>query len=185
MVIVKLPAVLSFEWDKGNEEKNWIKHKVTAEEAEEPFFTEDYIVLEDEQHSSDEEKRYILLGKTSRKTCYLLSLPYAVKRYGLSLLEEQIKRRCYFMKKSLNLPKFKDEDAERDFWDKIDITEYFEPKDAKRFVFPNLKRTNKAISIRLPEPLIEEAKEKAHKLDVPYQKLMREVLQHGIRAIKV
>jgi uncharacterized DUF497 family protein len=53
MVIVKLRAVLSFEWDRGNEEKNWIKHKVTAEEAEEPFFTEDYIVLEDESHSSE------------------------------------------------------------------------------------------------------------------------------------
>jgi predicted DNA binding CopG/RHH family protein len=89
------------------------------------------------------------------------------------------------MKKSLNLPKFKDEDAERDFWDKIDITEYFEPVDGKRIVFPNLKRTNKPISIRLPEPLIAEAKEKAHKLDVPYQKLMREVLQQGIRAIKI
>jgi hypothetical protein len=33
--------------------------------------------------------------------------------------------------------------------------------------------------------LIAEAKEKAEKLDVPYQKLMREVLQHGIRAIKI
>ena len=89
------------------------------------------------------------------------------------------------MKKPLNLPRFKDEDEERDFWDKIDITEYFDPKDVMRYIFPNLKRTNKAISIRLPEPLIEEAKEKAHKLDVPYQKLMQEVLQHGIRAIKI
>ncbi len=88
------------------------------------------------------------------------------------------------MKKPLILPKFKDEDEERDFWDKIDITEYFDPSDFKRVIFPNLKRTNKAISIRLPEPLIEEAKEKAAKLDVPYQKLMREILQHGIRAIK-
>ena len=77
------------------------------------------------------------------------------------------------MKKPLILPKFKDEDEERDFWDKIDITEYFDPEDAKRVIFPNLKRTNKAISIRLPELLIEEAKEKAQKLDVPYQKLMR------------
>jgi predicted DNA binding CopG/RHH family protein len=88
------------------------------------------------------------------------------------------------MKKPLVLPKFKDEDEERDFWDKIDITEYFEPEDVKRIVFPNLKRTTKAISIRLPESLIAEAKEKAQKLDVPYQKLMREVLQQGIRAIK-
>jgi predicted DNA binding CopG/RHH family protein len=83
------------------------------------------------------------------------------------------------------LPEFTDEDEERDFWDTIDLSEYIEPSDLKRVVFPNLKRTNRAISIRLPEPLIEEAKAKAEKLDVPYQKLMREVLQHGIRAIKV
>jgi predicted DNA binding CopG/RHH family protein len=89
------------------------------------------------------------------------------------------------MKKPLHLPKFKSEDEERDFWDTIDITQYFQPEDAKRVIFPNLKRTNRAISIRLPEPLIEEAKAKAEKLHVPYQKLMREVLQHGIRAIKI
>jgi predicted DNA binding CopG/RHH family protein len=89
------------------------------------------------------------------------------------------------MKKPLVLPEFKDEDRERDFWDTIDLSEYFEPSDLKRVIFPNLKRTNRAISIRLPEPLIEEAKAKAEKLDVPYQKLMREVLQHGIRAIKI
>jgi predicted DNA binding CopG/RHH family protein len=89
------------------------------------------------------------------------------------------------MKKPLNLPQFESEDEERDFWDTIDITQYFEPEDATRVIFPNLKRTNKPISIRLPEPLIEEAKVKAKKLDVPYQKLMREVLQHGIRAIKI
>jgi predicted DNA binding CopG/RHH family protein len=89
------------------------------------------------------------------------------------------------MKKPLVLPRFKDEDDERNFWDKIDLSEYIEPSDLKRVVFPNLKRTNKAISIRLPESLIAEAKEKARKLAVPYQKLMREVLQHGIHAIKI
>jgi predicted DNA binding CopG/RHH family protein len=89
------------------------------------------------------------------------------------------------MKKPLHLPEFKNEDQERDFWDNIDITEYFEPEDARRVIFPNLKRTNRAISIRLPEPLIAEAKAKAEKLDVPYQKLMREVLKQGIRAIKI
>jgi predicted DNA binding CopG/RHH family protein len=89
------------------------------------------------------------------------------------------------MKKPLVLPEFKDEDIERDFWDTIDLSEYFEPSDLKRVIFPNLKRTNRAISIRLPEPLIEEAKAKAEKLDVPYQKLMREVLKQGIRAIKI
>jgi predicted DNA binding CopG/RHH family protein len=89
------------------------------------------------------------------------------------------------MKKPLHIPKFNNEDEERSFWDAIDMTEYFEPEDVKRFIFPNLKRTTKPVSLRLPEPLIAEAKAKAEKLDVPYQKLMREVLQHGIRAIKV
>jgi len=89
------------------------------------------------------------------------------------------------MKKHLNLPEFKNEDEERDFWDNIDITKYFEPEDFKRVVYPNLKRSSKAISIRLPETLIEEAKEKAEKLSVPYQKLMREVLQQGLKAIKI
>jgi predicted DNA binding CopG/RHH family protein len=89
------------------------------------------------------------------------------------------------MKKPLVLPEFKDEDTERDFWDTIDLSEYFEPSDLKRVIFPNLKRTNRAISIRLPEPLIAEAKAKAEKLDVPYQRLMREVLKQGIRAIKI
>jgi uncharacterized DUF497 family protein/predicted DNA binding CopG/RHH family protein len=184
MVFVKLPDYISFDWDKGNQQKNWNKHKITAEEAEEPFFTDDYIILEDESHSSDHENRYILIGTNEQKNILFIVFTLRAEKYGLFLRETQTKRRCYFMKKRLNLPKFKNEDEERDFWDKIDITEYFEPKDVKRIIFPNLKRTNKPISIRLPEPLIQEAKNKAQKLRVPYQKLMREVLQHGIRAIK-
>jgi hypothetical protein len=47
------------------------------------------------------------------------------------------------MKKPLNLPKFNNEDDERDFWDNIDITKYFEPEDFKRVAFPNLKPTKR------------------------------------------
>lgn len=87
------------------------------------------------------------------------------------------------MKKQLILPKFKNEDEERNFWDKIDITEYFEPSDLKKVVFPNLKRTKKLISIRLPEKLILEVKQKASKLHVPYQQLMQQILQQGVKRI--
>ena len=76
------------------------------------------------------------------------------------------------MKKPLNLPTFKNEDEERDFWDKIDITEYFEPSDFKKVVFPNLKPTKRLISIRLPDGLINEVKHQAKKQDVPYQQLI-------------
>jgi CopG antitoxin of type II toxin-antitoxin system len=56
------------------------------------------------------------------------------------------------MKKPLILPRFKNEDEERDFWDKIDITEYFEPSDFKPFVLADLikkakKRTRKVTMV--------------------------------------
>jgi len=66
------------------------------------------------------------------------------------------------MKKPLNLPKFRNEDEEREFWDKIDLSEYFEPSYFERgVVFPSLKRTMRFISIRLPNYLIDKVKQKA------------------------
>jgi len=65
MVIVKFPSILVFEWDQGNERKNWLKHRITAEEAEEPFFSDDYLVLDDKIHSSKGEIRNILIGKSN------------------------------------------------------------------------------------------------------------------------
>ena len=42
------------------------------------------------------------------------------------------------MKKQLKVPKFKNEDQERKFWSKIDLSDYMEPKDFKPVSFPNL-----------------------------------------------
>lgn len=85
------------------------------------------------------------------------------------------------MKKKLVVPKFKSESEEADFWANLDLTEYFEPSDFKRgVIFPNLKRTKRLISIRLPEELIGRVKEKASKLDVPYQSLIRQYIQQGV-----
>ena len=57
---------LEFQWDKGNIGKNF-KHKVEDREAEEPFFDRKRKVYKDILHSSRQEKRYILLGKTKNK----------------------------------------------------------------------------------------------------------------------
>ena len=43
------------------------------------------------------------------------------------------------MKKPLKLPKFRTEDAEREFWAMIDLADYFESKDFQAVSFPNLK----------------------------------------------
>lgn len=84
------------------------------------------------------------------------------------------------MKKALKLPRFKNEDEEREFWSKIDLSEYFEPSDFMPVSFPNLKPTSRAISIRLPEYLIDRIKEQANEINVPYQSLIKGYLKKAV-----
>ncbi|OGK23905.1 hypothetical protein A3A46_01060 [Candidatus Roizmanbacteria bacterium RIFCSPLOWO2_01_FULL_37_13] len=84
------------------------------------------------------------------------------------------------MKKPLKIPKFKNEDQERDFWAKIDLSEYYEPSDFERVSFPNLKPTTRAISIRMPEYLLIRLKEKANEINIPYQSLIKEYIRKGL-----
>ena len=75
--------------------------------------------------------------------------------------------------KKKKIPKFENEDREREFWASHDSTDYIDWSIAKEVVMPNLKPTLKTISIRLPEIMIEELKLIANKRDVPYQSLMK------------
>ncbi len=83
------------------------------------------------------------------------------------------------MKKQLNIPKFKNEDQERDFWAKLDLSEYYDSSDFERISFPNLKPTTRPISIRIPEYLLNRVKEKANEINVPYQSLIKEYIKKG------
>ncbi len=78
------------------------------------------------------------------------------------------------------IPTFKTEKQEREFWQTHDSTEYVDWSKAERVSFPNLKLTSKPITIRLPQSLIDRLKIKAHKRDVPYQSLMKDILFKGI-----
>lgn len=84
------------------------------------------------------------------------------------------------MKKQLKIPKFKNEDDERDFWSKLDLSEYFEPSDFERVSFPNLKPTTRSISIRIPQYLLNRVKEKANELNIPYQSLIKGYIKTGL-----
>ena len=77
------------------------------------------------------------------------------------------------MKKPLKLPKFKSYEEEMEFWDKINLADYYEPKDAVKVDFPNLKPTSQSISIRLPVFLLNRIKEKANAVGVPYQSYIK------------
>ena len=83
------------------------------------------------------------------------------------------------MKKKLVLPKFKNEDEEREFWYKLDLSEYYEPDDLEEVSFPNLKPTSSSISIRIPEYLLNRVKEKANQINVPYQSLIKGYIKKG------
>ena len=84
------------------------------------------------------------------------------------------------MKKPLKIPKFRNEDEERKFWAKIDLSQYLESSDLKSVSFPNLKPTSRSISIRIPEYILFRVKERANRLNIPYQSLIKEYIAQGI-----
>ena len=81
-----------------------------------------------------------------------------------------------------DIPKFKNEDDERQFWAEHGSTEFVDWSKAKRGVFPNLKPSTKTISLRLPESMLEELKLLANKNDVPYQSLVKVFLSERIES---
>jgi predicted DNA binding CopG/RHH family protein len=75
------------------------------------------------------------------------------------------------------IPKFKNEDEERELWATHDSSEYVDWSQAQRAVFPNLKPTTRAISLRLPESMLGELRQMANRRDVPYQSLIKVFLR--------
>ncbi len=59
-----LNQCIGFDWDKGNIDKNWLKHKVSPAECEQTFFNRPLVVQDDVMHSKTE-KRFYALGKTN------------------------------------------------------------------------------------------------------------------------
>ena len=64
-LLERLRQCTSFQWDKGNADKNWEKHRVSRSEAEEVFFNQPLVVADDDIHSATE-NRYFALGHTNR-----------------------------------------------------------------------------------------------------------------------
>lgn len=84
------------------------------------------------------------------------------------------------MKVKKKIPKFKNEDAERNFWAKHDSSDYIDWTKAKYSLFPKLKPSLKTISIRLPETLLYSLKELANKKDIAYQSLIKIMLAEKV-----
>ena len=75
----KLPIPISFDWDKGNIDKNWEKHVVTNKETEEVFFNKPLKVFPDLKHSEREE-RFIALGVSNKRQD--LAIVFTIRNNG-------------------------------------------------------------------------------------------------------
>ena len=78
------------------------------------------------------------------------------------------------------IPDFGNEDEERDFWAMHDSTDYLDWSEARPAVLSRLKPSTKTISLRLPESMLNELRLLANKRDVPYQSLIKIMLQERI-----
>ena len=65
-----------FEWDKGNQDKNFLKHQVTKEECEETFFDPHKRLLR--KLELEIEERYLLIGMTRSQR--LLFVVFTLRR---------------------------------------------------------------------------------------------------------
>lgn len=80
------------------------------------------------------------------------------------------------------IPKFKNEEQERNFWARNDSSNYINWTESKKIKFPNLKPATKPISIRLPVALIEKLKTEANKKDIPYQSYLKMLLYQKLES---
>jgi len=61
-----LENCVGFDWDSGNQNKNWEKHRVSDGETEEIFFNDPLVAGSDEAHTK-KERRYFVLGLTNAR----------------------------------------------------------------------------------------------------------------------
>jgi predicted DNA binding CopG/RHH family protein len=80
------------------------------------------------------------------------------------------------------IPRFRSEAEQCRFWETHDCTDCVDRTKAQRPQFPNLKLSTTAISLRLPQGLLDRIKIAANKRDVPYQSLIKMWLAEKVDA---
>lgn len=86
------------------------------------------------------------------------------------------------MKKKLKpIPKFKNEDEERDFWATADTFEYFDIDSAQIVTFPNLKSSTQKITLEVHPNVLKDIKSLARRRKVSYKTMMANFLAEKIQ----
>lgn len=79
-----------FHWDKGNINKNRLKHNVDSKECEEVFLNKPLIFLIDEKHSKTE-KRYNIFGISSNGRKLALAITIRNNKIRVIMARDQSK----------------------------------------------------------------------------------------------
>lgn len=92
-----IPEPIAFEWDKGNKDKNWIKHNISNKEAEQVFKNIPIFYEGDFKHSHFE-KRYMCLGKTDKNRKLFISFTIRKQKIRIISARDQSKKEREFFK---------------------------------------------------------------------------------------
>ncbi len=79
------------------------------------------------------------------------------------------------------IPQFNSEDEEAAFWLEHDVTDYYDSSKWVKAEFPNLKPSTQSVTIRLPQSLVRQLKMLANEQDVPYQSLLKTLLDEKVK----
>ena len=98
---LNLADIDSFDWDTGNLNKNWLKHKVERAECEQLFFDQP-IYMSDQDHSQ-QEPRFQTLGLTNFNR--LLFIVFTVRNNKIRIISARNsnKREQAIYQKEVNL----------------------------------------------------------------------------------
>lgn len=89
------------------------------------------------------------------------------------------------MSKLKPMPTFKNEEEEAKFWELHDSTDYFDYNKPLKIDFSNVKPTTQKITLRLPKMLVKQLKRLANERDVPYQSLVKVLLNEKVHDLQV
>ncbi|HSW97165.1 MAG TPA: BrnA antitoxin family protein [Candidatus Saccharimonadales bacterium] len=82
------------------------------------------------------------------------------------------------------IPTFKNEAEEAQFWATHDTTEYFDYTKRVKMDFTNLKPSTQKITLRLPKILVKNLKKLANEQDVPYQSFLKVILNEKVQELQ-
>lgn len=76
---------IKFEWDENKDKINQRKHGIAFREAKTVFYDDEAIVIDDPEHS-EEEERFIILGLSSRANLLVVCHCYRVSETVIRII---------------------------------------------------------------------------------------------------